>query len=596
MNATEWEALIAARDALLRASHGNKAQVVAAAAATLGCSVPTLYRKLELAGLDTGRKRRSDAGETTMNMDELRLISGLLFHSRRDNDKQLLSVEDALELAHASGQLKTKLSPGRVGALLREHHLHPEQLAQQRPATELRSLYPNHVWQIDASTCVLYYMRNGELASMDSDEFYRNKPQNMARVLHDLCTRYAVSDHTSGSFKARYFLGGESAQNLVDFVLYAVTKQDASPMHGVPSIFMLDPGAANKGHLFTNLAKRLQARVIINKVGNARAKGQVEKTNDLIERHFEGRFRFMPAEALTLDGINAMCEAWAASFCSARKHSRHGQPRYSVWMQISTEQLRIPASLEVLRELVTSEPETRRVDNTRSISFAIKGHGSQSYDLTLVPGANVGAKVLVAVNAYRAPAVDVRCMDADTGEETWMTVEPTARDVNGFALTAPVIGEAIRTAANTETEEQRNRIVQEGYRLQGEGLPSLEQAAKARKQHAQAYAGVIDAMADVNATPVPAYLPRRGTPLDAPVRNMVSPRLTVVEACKQLKAQMGAAYSPQVYAWLAEKFGAEGVPEDQLAGIAASFTAPADAGLMNGTTGGPALRVVGGAN
>ena len=53
---------------------------------------------------------------------------------------------------------------------------------------------------------------------MDRDEFYRNKPQNFARVARtDLCTRYAVSDHASGAFKLRYFLGGESAQNLVDF-------------------------------------------------------------------------------------------------------------------------------------------------------------------------------------------------------------------------------------------------------------------------------------------------------------------------------------------------------------------------------------------
>lgn len=567
MNATEWETLIAARDAIARAGHGQKSQIVEQTAATLGCSVATVYRKLEEAGLDTGRKRRRDAGESAMTVDELRLVSGLLFTSRRDNDKQLLTVEDALEILRHSGQLNTALSPGRVGQLLREHALHPDQLAQQRPATELRSLHPNHVWQIDSSTCVLYYMRSGHLAAMDADEFYRNKPENYAKVLHDLCTRYAVSDHHSAAFKARYFLGGESAQNLVDFFLWCITKQETSPLHGVPLHVMLDPGAANKGHLFTNLARRMQVQVIINQVGNARAKGQVEKTHDIIERHFEGRFRFFPPEQLTLAGINEACEAWAASYCSTKRHTRHGQTRYGMWMSIAAEQLRVPASIEVLRELVTSEPEQRRVDNTKCISFSVKGYGSATYDLSLVPGIVVGGKVQVVVNAYRAPAVDVMYRDADTGEELWQTVAPVARDAAGFRADAPVIGEVHRTAANTAVDENRNRITREAY-----ALPTLDEAKKARKQHAQAYAGIVDAMADVKAQPAPAYLPRRGTPLaTGPTREVVPVLLTAVEACKRIKLQLGEAYTPQVYQWVSTKFP-DGVPEPQIEAICAQFT------------------------
>lgn len=597
MNATEWETLIAARDALLKAGHGNKAEVTAAAAATLGCSVPTLYRKLEAAGLDTGRKRRKDHGVTAMSADEIELVGGMLFHSRRDNEKQLLTVEDTLDILSASGAIGTALSPGRVGQLLRANHLNAEQLAQQRPATALRSLHPNHVWQIDSSTCVLYYMKSGQLATMDRDEFYRNKPENFGRVMNDLCTRYAVSDHASGAFKLRYFLGGESARNLVDFWLYSVTKQPTSPMHGVPLIVMLDPGAANKGHLFTNLCRRMQVNVIINQVGNARAKGQVEKTHDLIERHYEGRFRFMPAGELTLDAINRMGEEWAATFCATRQHTRTKQPRYSVWMTITTEQLRVPASLEVLQELVSSEPETRRVDNMRQISFAVKGFGQQFYDVSTVPSAVVGSKVTVVVNAYRAPAIDVRIVDPATGEETWQTVEPIVRNALGFNEGATVIGEAYRTAANTAVEVQRNRITQEAYRPLGEALPTIEDAKKARKRHEQAYAGIVDAMADVKATPVPAYLPRRGTAMDAPpVRNVMAVVLTVVEACKRLRTELGDAYSPQVYAWVAAKF-ADGVPEDQIASICAQFTQTCvnDTQQLTGTDSSNAggLRVVG---
>lgn len=595
MSPAEWELIIKARDAIAAAPHGQKARIVAATCAALQISPPTFYRRLEQAGVDTGRKTRSDAGATSMSMAELRMVSGMLFHSRRDNDKQLLTVEDALDMLRASGRLTCTLTPGRVSNLLREHQLHPDQLAQQEPATEMRSLHPNHVWQLDASVCVLYYLKSGQLQSMDRDEFYRNKPQNLARVASDLCNRYTVSDHYSGAFKCRYLLGGESSANLVDFWIYATCKQEQSPMHGAPAIVMLDPGAANKGALFSNLAKRMGVRVIINQVGNARAKGQVEKTHDLIERHFEGRFRFFEADQLTLEGINDACEQWAAAYCSHKKHSRHGQSRFGLWMSIAGEQLRVPASEEVLRELVTSEPLTPRVSNTMTVSFSPRrgggNGGARDYDVSGVPGAVVGGRVKVVMNAYRCPAIDVAYTDADTGEECWQTVAPIERDDAGFRPDAPVIGETIRTAAFTAVDHNRGRITREAYKPAGAPLPSLEEAKKARKRHEQAYAGVVQPMADVHATPVPTYMPRRGVALETGPRREVSDALiSVVEACKRLRGVLGESYGAHVYEWLSAKF-ADGVPEAQMQAIADQFAAPPV--VDNELTGG-GLRAVGG--
>jgi hypothetical protein len=591
----EWELMLEALRAIQAAPHGQKARIVQATCAALQISPPTFYRRLEQAGLDTGRKTRSDAGTTQMPLPELRLVSGLLMASRRDNDKQLLTVQDALDMLRANGQVQTTLTAGRVGQLLREHHLHPDQLAQQEPATEMRSLHPNHVWQIDASVCVLYYLKSGQLQAMDRDEFYRNKPQNLARVAADLCNRYTVSDHYSGAFKCRYLLGGESAANLVEFFIWAVSKQRASPMHGAPAIVMLDPGAANKGHLFANLTRRMGVRLVINQVGNARAKGQVEKTHDLIERHFEGRFRFFEADQLTHEGINDAAEQWAAAYCSHRKHSRHGQTRYGLWMTIAPGQLRVPESEEVLRELVTSEPVERRVSNTMQVSFSPRkgagNGGARDYDVSRVPGAVVGGKVLVAINAYRAPAIDVGYRDADTRELCWMTVAPIERNDAGFMQGAPVIGEEPRTAAHTVVDHERTRLLREAYRAPNtRELPSLEDAKKARKRHDQAYAGVVDAMADVRATPVPAYLPRRGVSLETGARREVSDAtLSVVEACKRLRAVLGDDYGPHVYEWVSAKF-AEGVPELQVQALAEQF-ARRDEGDGAGEGG---LRAVGG--
>lgn len=577
MNAAEYEVLMSTRRAIAQAGRGGKAALVARAAELLGCSVPTVYRKLGAAGLAAGRSTRADAGTSAMTLEELRLVSGLLFTSRRQNDKRLMTVEDALDVLRASGAIETALSPARVGVLLRQHHLHPDQLAQPKPATELQSLHPNHVWGIDSSTCVLYYVRSGHLAAMDADAYYKNKPANVARVLNDLCTRYVAADHYSGAFKLRYYTGGETAENLVDFWLHAVTQQPGVPMHGVPLLLVLDQGPGNTSHLFQNLARRMQCQVIYTGVGNPRAKGFVEKPQDIVERHFEGRFRFMDAADLDLESINEMAAAWSTAFGSSRRHSRTGEPRYSTWMRITPEQLRVPASLELLKDLVTHEPVTRRVDNTMTISFRVKGWPAQDYDLSQVPGVTVGGRVTVAVNAYRAPAIDVRSVDVDTGEEVWQTVPPIERNEAGFRLGAPVIGEEFRTAAYTPVDHERNRIVQAAYRTPGEGLPTLEEAERARKDHRQAYAGMVDAMADVRATPLPSYLPRRGTALDTPpVRTVVPVLLTVVEAARRLKELMGEAYTPQVYAFLADKFR-DGVPEALLPEIAAQFMQPAAA-------------------
>jgi hypothetical protein len=60
-----------------------------------------------------------------------------------------------------------------------------------------------------------------------------------------------------------------------------------------------------------------------------------------------------------------------------------------------------------------------------------------------------------------------------------------------------------------------------------------------------------------------------------------------VEAAKRLRDMLGAAYTPQVMAHLAQHF-ADGVPEDQLAAVAALFTGADQATPAAG------LRVVGG--
>ena len=140
--------------------------------------------------------------------------------------------------------------------------MHPDQLLQPAPVTALQSLHPNHVWEVDASQCVLFYLpRMGKdtgLRLMNAEEFYKNKPKNLEKVVNDRVWRYVVSDHFSGCLFVWYVFGGENSENLCEaFIQATQLKADrlAEPFCGVPKMVMLDPGAANTGHGFKHLCQ-----------------------------------------------------------------------------------------------------------------------------------------------------------------------------------------------------------------------------------------------------------------------------------------------------------------------------------------------------
>ena len=568
LNHIEFDILAQARANLAAAGRGAKAQILAETARILGCSEQTVYRKLQHAGFDSQRKRRSDAGECVLSDEQLRLVAGVLLASTNQKG-QRMPVATALDMLRASGQLPVEVSESTVSRQLYQRRMHPEQLSLPAPSVQLRSLHPNHVWQVDSTTGAYYYMPGGRLRWMPEDEFYKNKVQNLVKASTDLLTRYAATDHTAAAFKTRHYLGGETAANLLDFLVWAMWQQEGTPMHGVPFILMMDPGAANKSHVVRNFCDRLGIKLIHHAPGAARVTGSVEKTHDLVRMHFETRLRFQDPSEVTIDTLNAMVEAWSRSYCTTRVHGRHGRSRYGAWMEIQPEQLRVAASIEALRDAAVKQPETRRVSNSKTIDF-VTTKGRATYDLALVPGVVAGLKVTVAENPFRAPAIDVLFTCPDTGAETWHVVEPMATDAWGYREGAPVIGEDMRTAAHSTVDRARGDLTRQAYRT-GDGLPTLEEAARARKQHAQAFAGVVDAMADVKATPVPTFLPRRHTPLDVPQRVVEARRLNTVEACGRLKDLLGAAYTPQVYAHVAATYP-DGMPETELDTVKALFT------------------------
>lgn len=537
---------VAAR--LCAAPHGQRGGVVAEATELLCCSSQQLYRQLREVGYASGRKTRADRGRTSVTEDVAVKTAALVQQATRANGKRAMPITVAVGIMRNNG-LGTA-STATISRAMRRYGCHPAMLAQGKPSVRMRSLHPNHTWQVDPSLCVLFYLRTGGMAVMDEAKFYKNKPGNVKKIEKERVWRYVITDHYSGTIYVKYVLSpGETAQSLVDVFLEAISERGHhDPMHGVPQQLLMDCGSANTSHLFLNLLDRLGVEHLTHLPGNPRAKGSVECANNIVETQFEGRLAFMNVQSL--EQLQAEADRWRLHFNAYEKHSRTGRTRNDVWMTITEEQLRLAPALALCRELITTKPKDVKIRHDMTIRHAVKGFGSNDYDVRFLPGLVPQMKVEVVVNPYRAPAVDVRLVTPE-GVETVYTVEPVKKDKAGFPVAAPVIGQAYQAQPDTMADQRMKEIV---------GITGGED-----RKTIHAPEG-IDIMADVKTAPT--YIGKRGRDLglDA-ARREVAP-LTVTEAAMQLKRRLGDAWTGEAYAWLTQRYP-NGVPTTEMDGIAA---------------------------
>ncbi len=422
------------------------------------------------------------------------------------------------------------------------------------------------MWEVDASLCVLFYLRAGKdnaggLQVMRHDEFYKNKPRNLKRIENDRVWRYAITDHRSGYIFVHYVLGAESGMNLAESFMAAIQQRGHDPFYGVPHILMMDMGSANTGALFQNLCRRLGVRVIAHAPGNARATGQVEGAHHIIERKFESSLRFKSVHSL--DELNDFALIWHRWFNATKVHSRHGQTRAQAWMQITAEQLRIAPAPEVCRALLTHAPEPRDVSRTLTISF----EGAE-YDVRAIPGVEVGQRVLVAINPWKHPDAVCIVERGAQGEEVLLDAPRVQRDEMNHRVDATVIGESFAALPKTRLEANREEVRRLAW-----GTADEKEVDKLRRGRALPFGGEFDPLAEAREAKLPAFLPRRGSdvaPLAQVAALQPAPRfLSQFEAVKALAAPeyLGSRLTPEQVALL-RRLHPEGVPEDALPALA----------------------------
>lgn len=578
-------ALKSAADALAGAAHGGKATIAQTQALQLGCDVATLYRQIKEAGFSAARKQRSDAGRSSISRDEAMTVMTLKLMAQRANGKDNMAVGTAVELARANGLAAlgkvaaetgeiVPVSDETVARAIRHYQLDLKTLRQPSPHRGARSLHPNHVWQIDASVCVLYYLDTGGLGVMEADEFYKNKPENFQKRAKAMVIRYVCTDHYTGTVHFRYYLGAESGEMLCDFFIDCIQPKghEKEPFHGVPLIVVVDPGSANKGALFANLLRLLGVKLIVHRPKNPRAKGSVEKHNDLIEGGFESRL--IAIRVTSLEQLNAEASVWRRYFNGVKKHSRHQHTRYGLWQTIRREQLRLAPAPEVCRALMTTRPETREVRGDLKVSF-----GGALYWVKDVPHLNVGQKVMVARSPYCDDAILLIEQDEHQHDVHWVC-PAVELDAAGFDADAPVWGEGFKALADTPAVQDMKAIEQRAYGVSGK----LEVDA-ARRRNEPVFGGLdITGHLD-DATPA-SYMPRRGSDSEvtSPVRaggqanSLTLPSAVAVEAVRLNPVQLaGRLHQAMPGEWQADYYQRllswypEGAMESEIGAIVARF-------------------------
>lgn len=541
---------------LTNAGFGEKGAIAKVACEHLRISNAQLYRDLETVGFKTERKQRSDKGKSVVSAEVAEQIGGMVHVATRANGKQTLPITTALSILVADGKAP-KVSAATIARAMKNNMCHPKQLAAPSAHVQQKSLHPNHCWQVDASICVLFYLPRGGMQVMDEKKFYKNKPANVKKIENDRVIRYVITDHFSGSIYVEYVYGSESAENLIEIFLNCIQKRSMQePLHGVPFILYTDKGCANTSGLFKNLLERLDVTFIAHATGNSQAKGQVENAQNLVETQFEGRLRFLKIDSI--DHLNQTAAQWRLMWNETQIHSRTKRSRNAVWQTIAPNQLRIAPPLELCQELLSTLPVERTVAANLTVSYAIKGYGSNDYDVRHIDGAYPKAKLKVVVNPYRTPSIDVIALD-EHGNEVIYTCDPVQVDWVGFRPDAAIIGEEIKAMPQSAIDENRKRIIKKAY-----NADTLEQADKAIAKKHTAYEGQLNVIADVQSTEVPIYIQRAGEQMSAPQQARKLAPLNYIQAAKQIKGHVGDLWTAEHMSMLKTTYSDGNVPQEDI--------------------------------
>lgn len=579
---------------LAGAGRGERTALVEAARAANGLgSLDAVYRRLrQYGGWQSGRARRRDAGQMAISEEALDALAATYREGARADGRQIMTLETAASICAQSGH-DLGVSNSQLGRYLRARRLDRTSQRQAEHFTELRSLHPNHVHQVDPSLCVLYYLR-GEQHIIRESEFYRNKLERLAKI-QEKCWRYVLTDHFSGFVAVRYYSqAGESQAAMFDFLMDVWGRSEGEVLHGLPEILMWDKGSANTAHGIQRLLEALEVRAIAHATERSNVKGQVEGAQLLVERGFESRLRYEPVADVA--ALNAAARHWEQGFNAnllPRIDSRLKRPgadplvRTDLWLSIRAEQLRECPPRAVCARLLEGKPETRVVHSQALITYLHPAFGrSLRYSLKGIAEIHRGDEVRVAPLLVgedgQAGLIRLRWTAPDGSERTWRVAPDLDLDAAGRPLDAAVIGEEHKANKKRDAERQGEHLDAIAYprtpeeRAAQSELDDKEHARRSRQKNVVPLAGKLDAISHLSQIEAPAYLPKRGTAVALAAPEDETPPVPIVRALARLREAWGRPITREESRWLRERYG-EALPEAELERLLAAQPAAGEA-------------------
>lgn len=512
-------------------------------ASAYGISAATLSRKLNEVGVRC--HSRSDAGMRRKDVPDeaLHAIAAIQRSSLSLRKGVVMPAEDAINVAEDSGIVDRGLvSAAYYNDWLREHEASRREQLKPEPHTDLRSLGPNHVHQVDFSVAVNWKMFQGKPTY--EHLIYKNKLPDAGtpRLL-----RLLLVDHATGCIAPHYTCStGETVQALLEGLYYAWAEKRIGgesvkaryPFRGVPQILMADRGSANQAGITQALMERLGVKLLICE--GARSKGSVEQAHGLWEQQFESRFRLEAPPSV--EKLNDWAIDYAASMNGERTHTRHGATRSAMWAwhiarRPETRLLELKTDFETFKSIAISDPVRCLVHGNRIVRFRGKKYRAPS---EFQPGEYVA----VQYSPFAFPEITVR--KEAPGSPAWLC-EPVELDEFGFAADAPIIGQQYKGQKKTDTaqfidraEEAAKELV-EGQKLRvfGHHRHSVEEIA----------------------------IRHNGADVLAPAAGAVY--VTKVQARQAVLEGIGRPFSPAEAAYLNRIFGDQVAEEEITAAVAA---------------------------
>ena len=434
------------------------------------------YDMLHECGWESGRKVRRDAGTSSVDETVLKKLAAIIRDSMRKNGKVELSVSDARAILQANG-VDVPVGDSQLRELLRRNRLAARHAKKAKPYQHMRSEYPNQVHQADPSLCLLYYTPNGKQHVLHDDEVYKNKPFLEGKE-HLKCWRYVLPDHFSATVCVRYYAAkGESAENMYDFLLYAWGKK-ANPVygfHGLPEILVWDCGSANKARAVTNALAAFRVKTIPHLPGNPRAKGQVEKSNDLVEHKFESRLRIEPVHSV--EELNEAAERWCAAFNADSIENTDSRltrgrraigARYNLWNSIPQDKLRELPDPDICRQVFTTGIQSRKAAGDLTVSMPHpKTRRVEVYSLAHLPGIIIGQTVNVQPVLVDPEPLVIVSYEEKKGRIVSVELRPIEYDRAGFDVDAPVFGKEYKRLPDTQIEKNGKELARINAELKG---------------------------------------------------------------------------------------------------------------------------------